>query len=117
MPGATAIAVGALVASAAAAAAGTGYAVYAGEQGKKAQEKAMQQQQQAQQQAASQAQSQARRSQQAMAAANRRQPDVAGIMAAAGEGGMGTPTGTMLTGPTGVNPMDLNLGRSTLLGG
>jgi hypothetical protein len=98
-----------------AAAAGTGYAIAAGESGKKAQQQAMADQRTAQQATAAQARSQQRQSQQAMAAATRAQPDVAGIMQQAGaEGG---PSTTMLTGPMGVNPQDLQLGRQTLLGG
>jgi hypothetical protein len=100
---------------AATAAAGTGYAISAGESGKRAQAQAMNEQRTAQQAMAAQARSQQRQSQQAMAAATRAQPDVAGIMQQAGaEGG---PTTTMLTGPMGVNPQDLQLGRQTLLGG
>jgi hypothetical protein len=98
-----------------AAAAGTGYAISAGESGKRAQQQAMADQRTAQQATAAQARSQQRQSQQAMAAATRAQPDVAGIMQQAGaEGG---PSTTMLTGPMGVNPQDLQLGRQTLLGG
>ena len=76
----------------------------------------MNQQKQAQDAAVAQARSQQRRSQQAMAAANRQEPNVANIMgrAAAEMGNSGA--STMLTGPTGVNPMDLSLGRSSLLG-
>jgi hypothetical protein len=109
------LATGLAAAGAATAAAGTGYAIAAGESGKKAQAKAMSDQRTAQQAQAAQARSQQRQSQQAMAAATRAQPDVAGIMQQAGmEGG---PSTTMLTGPMGVNPQDLQLGRSTLLGG
>ena len=100
-----------------AAAAGTGYSIYAGEQGKKAQEDAMRKQEAAQAQAAKQAQSQTRLSRQAMAAANRIEPAVGGIMQAAQESTQGGPSSTMLTGPMGVNPQDLQLGRSSLLGG
>ena len=107
----------AAVAAATAAAAGTGYAVYAGERASDAQKQAMGEQRQAQQQAATQAASQQRRSAQAMAAANRRQPDMGAIMAGAAEGAGGGPTSTMLTGPSGVSSQDLALGRSTLLGG
>ena len=100
---------------AATAAAGTGYAIAAGESGKKAQAQAMTQQRQAQEAQAAQARSQQRRSQQAMAAATREQPAVGEIMQQAGmEGG---PSTTMLTGPMGVNPQQLQLGRATLLGG
>lgn len=102
--------------AAGAAAAGTGYAIVAGERGASMQRQAMGEQRQAQQAAAAQARSQQRRSQQAMAAANRQEPNVANIMgrAAAEMGNSGA--STMLTGPTGVNPMDLSLGRSSLLG-
>jgi len=99
------------------AAGSTGYAIYSGEQGKKAQEDAMRKQEAAQAQAAKQAQSQTRLSRQAMAAANRIEPAVGGIMQAAQESAQGGPSSTMLTGPMGVNPQDLQLGRSSLLGG
>ncbi len=59
---------------------------------------------------------QQRRSEQRMAGAAQREPDVQGIMAAAQQAA-GGPTSTMLTGPMGVNPQELSLGRSTLLGG
>jgi uncharacterized protein HemX len=107
----------AAVAAATAAAAGTGYAIYSGERADEAQKQALGEQRQAQNQAAAQAASQQRRSAQAMAAANRRQPNMGEIMAGAAEGAGGGPTSTMLTGPTGVNPQDLALGRSSLLGG
>jgi len=114
----SALAVGAVAAgSPAASAAGTGYSIYAGERANKAQKQALNEQRQAQQQAAAQAASQQRRSAQAMAAANRRQPDMLGIMAGAAEGAGGGPTSTMLTGPSGVSSQDLALGRQTLLGG
>ena len=113
--GGSALATGLTAAGAAAAAAGTGYGIAAGESGRKAQAQAMKEQRTAQEATAAQARSQQRQSQQAMAAATRAQPDVAGIMQQAGaEGG---PTTTMLTGPMGVNPQDLQLGRQTLLGG
>lgn len=98
------------------AAAGIGYSIYAGEQGKRAQEQAMQQQQQAQAQAARQAEQQAAKSEQAMRRASQQAPDIAGIMASAQEGAQGGPSATMLTGPQGIDPSQLSLGRSTLLG-
>ncbi|MDE1971167.1 MAG: hypothetical protein KGI50_06375 [Patescibacteria group bacterium] len=53
---------------------------------------------------------------QAMNAANAKSPNTAGILqniqAQAGQG----VSGTMLTGPTGVNPTALTLGKNTLLG-
>lgn len=114
----TALATGALAAGVAGtAAAGTAYSIVAGEKGAKMQREAMGQQRKAQDAAAAQARSQQRRSQQAMAAANRAEPDVAGIMGRAAAEGAGGPASTMLTGPMGVNPQDLQLGRSSLLGG
>jgi hypothetical protein len=97
-------------------AAGLGYSISAGESAKKEQRKALEQQTRSQQQQAARAAMQQRRSEMAMAGAQRKQPNVAGIMAGAEEAA-GGPTSTMLTGPMGINPQDLNLGRSTLLGG
>jgi len=114
---ATAAATGAAVVGAAAAAAGAGYSIVAGEQGKKQQARAMEQQERAQAQQLAQAQAQQRRSEMAMNAANRRTPDVGGIMERAGQQAAGGPSATMLTGPGGVDPTQLSLGRSTLLGG
>jgi len=109
--------VGALAATGlAATGAGLGYTISSGEAGKKAQEQAMRQQAQMQQQQVAQAAMQQRRSEQAIAGAQRREPNVQAIMAGAQETATG-PSSTMLTGPMGVNPQDLNLGRSTLLGG
>jgi hypothetical protein len=96
--------------------AGLGYTIASGESAKNAQEKALRQQTQEQNRLAAQAAMQQRRSEQAIAGAQRREPNVQAIMAGAQEAATG-PTSTMLTGPTGVNPQDLALGRSTLLGG
>lgn len=114
---ATAAATGAAVVGAAAAAAGAGYSIVAGQEGKKQQQRAMDQQERAQAQQLAQTQAQQRRSEMAMNAANRRQPDVSGIMERAGQQAGGGPSSTMLTGPGGVDPTQLSLGRSTLLGG
>lgn len=114
---ATAAATGAAVVGAAAAAAGAGYSIAAGEDAKKQQKKAMESQERAQAQQLAQAQAQQRRSEMAMNAANRRTPDVGGIMERAGQQAAGGPSATMLTGPGGVDPTQLSLGRSTLLGG
>jgi transcription initiation factor TFIID subunit TAF12 len=109
--------VGATVVGGAAAAAGAGYSIAAGQDAKKQQARALQQQEQAQAQQLAQAQAAQRRSEMAMNAANRKQPDVAGIMERAGQQAGGGPSATMLTGPGGVDPTQLSLGRSTLLGG
>ena len=105
-----------LASVAATAAAGTGYAIAAGEEQKRAQANSMQQQQRAQQQAVAQAEAQSAKSQEAINAANRKAPDVSGILSSAARQASGGPSGTMLTGPGGVNPAQLPLGRSTLLG-
>ena len=99
------------------AAAGTGYAIVAGEQGKKAQEEAMRNQRAAQARASRQAEAQATASKAAIRRSEQQAPDVASIMAAAQESGAGGPASTMLTGPAGIDPSKLTLGRNTLLGG
>jgi len=107
----------AIIGAAIAGAVGTGASIIAGEQGRKQQKAALGEQQRAQEQQAARASMQQRRSEQRMAGAARREPDVARIMGAASAEAAGGPSSTMLTGPMGVNPQDLNLGRSTLLGG
>lgn len=87
-----------------------------GAQMQEQQEKQLKQQNQAQQQAENRASNQARQNEQAMAAANRRTPNVAGIMERAASQAAGGPAGTMLTGPMGVDPGQLQLGKNTLLG-
>lgn len=47
---------------------------------------------------------------------NQKKPDTAGILAAASQAGKGGVAGTMLTGPAGVDPNTLSLGKNTLLG-
>ena len=95
--------------------ASTVYGAVQSNQANQAQKGAMGQQQRAQDQATRDAQAQQRRSEMAQNAANRRQPDVSSIMQRAG-GTQGGASGTMLTGPTGVDPNALALGKSTLLG-
>ncbi len=55
-------------------------------------------------------------SDQALNQANQKKPDTSAILAAAQQAGKGGASGTMLTGPTGVDPNSLTLGKSTLLG-
>ncbi len=105
------------VTAAVAAVTATAYSIYSGERAADKQDEALSQQRQAQAEAKQTAQTQQRRAEQAQNAANRKQPDVAGIMQAAGQGAGGGPSGTMLTGPTGVDPNALSLGKNTLLGG
>lgn len=115
-------AVGFLVGGPAGAAIGAGLGGSSGmqydtaEQGRKQQQSALNQQNEMQQQSLAQAQQQAQRQEQAVNAANRRAPVMANLLERAGGGAPGGGAGTMLTGPMGVNPADLQLGRSTLLG-
>jgi hypothetical protein len=48
--------------------------------------------------------------------ATQKRPNTAGILASAQQAGKAGASGTMLTGPQGVDPAALTLGRSTLLG-
>ena len=102
--------------AAAATAAGTGYAIASGEDAKKKQASALSRQESAQAQAVTAAEGQRLTSQMAINQANRKKPDVSSIMQAAGASASGGASGTMLTGPTGVDPNALSLGKSTLLG-
>ena len=112
MSGITAIGVLAAVAVA-----GTAYSIYSGERAADAQQQALQKQGQAQKEATDRANQQTRLSEQAQNRANRKQPDAAGILAAASQAAQGGGgAGTMLTGPTGIDPNALALGKSTLLG-
>ena len=103
--------------TAAATAAGVGYTIASGEAAKKKQAQALSKQEATQAQAVKAAEGQRKRSEMVMNQANRQTPNVAGIMqsARAGGGDSGA-SGTMLTGPTGVDPNALALGKSTLLG-
>ena len=97
-------------------AAGLGYTIASGEDAKKKQAQALTRQQSAQSQAVTAAERQRQTSEMAINQANRKKPDVSSIMQAAGESASGGAAGTMLTGPTGVNPNALSLGKTTLLG-
>jgi len=100
--------------TAAATAAGVGYTIASGEDAKKKQAQALSRQESAQTQAVNAAQGQRKKSEMAINQANRATPNVQGIMESASA--MGGAAGTMLTGPTGVDPNALALGKSTLLG-
>lgn len=89
---------------------GVGASIYNGQQQASAQKKALTQ-------AQTQAQSQANAADQAMNAANKKQPDTRNSIDAAMAAGRGGQSGTMLTGPSGVDPNSLSLGKTTLLGG
>lgn len=97
-----------------------GLGVYSGisaNQGLQAQKGAMAEQQRANAALEQRAKSQSRKSQEAINAANRRSPDSASMLAAASQAAQSGPESTMLTGPQGVDPNSLALGRRTLLGG
>ncbi|AQW29118.1 hypothetical protein JK151_08905 [Ralstonia syzygii subsp. celebesensis] len=94
---------------AAAAVAGTAYSIYNGQQQASAQKDAAQK---AQQNAAQQAD----QADQANNRANAKSPDVGAMLSANQQAAKGGMSGTMLTGPTGVDPSQLSLGKSTLLG-
>ena len=115
--GAGAALVGGLaIAGVATSAAGLGYTIASGEDAKRKQADSLGRQQKAQEQAVNAAQGQRKRSEMAMNRANQQQPNVAGIMEAASAASSGGAAGTMLTGPTGVDPNALALGKSSLLG-
>lgn len=92
------------------AAVATGYTIYSGERAASAQEDA-------QKKAKAAAKTQERKAEEATNAANRKQPDTMAILSAAQQAAKGGPSGTMLTGPQGVNPNQLSLGKTSLLGG
>ena len=96
---------------------GLGYSIASGEDAKKKQASALSKQESAQTQAVNAAEGQRKKSEMAINQANRQTPNVQGIMESASASAAGGPSGTMLTGPTGVNPNALSLGKSTLLGG
>ncbi len=100
--------------AAAAAVVGTGYTIYQGEKQNKMQERSLQMQSQANQRAVESATKQEKSAEENIRAANRKQADVSSILAAAQDAGGGDRT--LLTGPMGVDPNQLALGRNTLLG-
>ena len=99
----------AAVISAVAAVAGGAVAYNNGQEQKAAAEKAAKQ---AEQNAAKQEQA----ADQATNQANQKKPNTAGILDAAAQAGKAGASGTMLTGPQGVDPSALALGKNTLLG-
>ena len=94
----------------AAAAAGTGYSIYQGE-------RAANMQGDAQRQSTAQARQTAQSADEANNRVNQKRPNANAILAAAQQAAKGGMGGTLLTGPQGVNPGEMSLGKSTLLGG
>ena len=100
----------ALIAGAAALAAGTGYSMYQGERSANMQEDS-------QRLSMAQAKQTAQSAEEATNRANQKRPNANAILAAAQQAAKGGMGGTLLTGPQGVNTGELSLGKSTLLGG
>ena len=100
----------ALIASAIVGGMGTAYQMYVGN-------KAGQDQRSAQRASLAQAEASAKAADEANNKANQKRPDAAGALSAAMQAGKAGASGTMLTGPSGVDPAALQLGKSTLLGG
>lgn len=100
---------GATTALAVAAVAGTAYSIYSGERAAHAQQKA-------QSEAKANALKQEKAADEAFNAANRKKPDTMAILDAASQSGKAGASSTMLTGPMGVDPSALTLGKNTLLG-
>lgn len=99
----------ALTVLAATAVAGTAYSIYNGERTASAQSDA-------QNQAKQSAKDQATNADIAMNRANQKSPDTSAILSGIQQAGKSGQSGTMLTGPTGVDSSSLTLGKSTLLG-
>ena len=89
--------------------AGVGMAVYNGQQAAANQKEAMKQ-------AKENADRQANQAAQDANKANQKRPDTMALLSAAQQSGKSGPSGTMLTGPQGIDPNAISLGKSTLLG-
>ncbi len=100
---------GATAVMAAAAVAGAAISYQNGQEQKKAAENASRQAQQNADKQAAQADQQFNRQ-------NQKKPDTSAVLSAAQQSGKAGASGTMLTGPQGVDPSALNLGKNTLLG-
>lgn len=96
--------------SAIAGAAGTAYSIYNGQQQSKAAKDAASK-------AQANAAATAKAADEATNRANSKKPNTAAILDQMLMAGKTGTSGTMLTGPMGVDPNQLSLGRSTLLGG
>ncbi|MBP9527146.1 MAG: hypothetical protein KBE71_02125 [Laribacter sp.] len=96
--------------AAVAAVAGTAYSMYSGERSAKAQANA-------QKKAQANAERQAKAADEANNRANQKRADPGAALDAAAQAGKSGASGTMLTGPEGIDPSALTLGKNTLLGG
>ena len=95
--------------AAAAAVAGTAVSYQQGQDQKKAAERAAQQ-------AQANAQKQEKAADEATNRANQKRADTGAMLDSATQAGKAGASGTMLTGPQGIDPNLLNLGKNTLLG-
>ena len=100
----------ALIAGAAALAAGTGYSMYQGERTANMQDDA-------QRLSMAETQKTAKAADEATNRVNQKRPNANAILAAAQQAARGGMGGTLLTGPQGANLGEMSLGKSTLLGG
>jgi hypothetical protein len=116
MSGAITLSTIAAIASAGVAAGGLAYGIKSGSDQSNAQDQALKRQKAAQVTAEQNAVSQARKSDTAQNAANQKTPDIASILQRASQSGKAGMNSTMLTGTSGIDPTQLNLGKTTLLG-
>lgn len=108
----------AVIAGAGASAAATvGGSLVQADSQRKAANTAADEQKAAQSQALAQAEKQEKTNAEAQQAANRKSPNIAGLLDSAQQAGKAGPSSTMLTGAQGVDPGLLTLGRKSLLGG
>ena len=103
--------------AAAAAVVGTGYSIYNGEQQRSAQADANNKAQEAAKQQKANADKTQQMQEQQINKANAKTPDIGALLSGNQQAAKGGASGTMLTGPQGVDPSALNLGKNTLLGG
>lgn len=109
--------VAAMYTLAAVAAVGTAATVYQGEQSRKAQGDANKQAQEAANQQKANAEKTQAMQEQQINRANAKRPDIGAMLSGNEMAGKGGASGTMLTGPQGVDPNALSLSKNTLLGG
>ena len=90
--------------------ANTGYSIHEGERSAAVQNRS-------QRQALANSRATAQSADEANNRANQKRPNANATLAAAQQAAKGGMGGTLLTGPQGVNPGEMSLGKSTLLGG
>jgi Flp pilus assembly protein TadB len=88
-----------------------------GQEAQKIQKAGLEQQKVVQQQQVQMAEQQQATAQQNINRANQKRPDTQAVLADTQAAAGGGAAGTMLTGPQGIDPQQLALGKNTLLGG